>query len=170
MNRRPSWNWVFQTAKYGRKLLTVVPVHFSGLLRALVYQLETRIVLETFVRNSLEERMPREVIGHPDVQLLHVGDGVDQPSRSEDVGILGQKRLADDAALVVAFLEVGIGEQEEYLSQLMLSKVVGDVFHGISSFHADVGVLPGVFLAKLNDAVFHVLRNPITQLHAQDQV
>jgi hypothetical protein len=59
--------------------------------------------------------------------------------RPENVGILGNERLVDDAPLVFGFLEVRVREQEEHLGELAFPEEVGQILHGIA---------PGTSVAK----------------------
>jgi hypothetical protein len=59
-------------------------------------------------------------------------------------------------------LEVGIGEQEEELSQLALGEVVGDVFHGVGAQACAVVVLVRG-ASQRQDALLHILTHLLTQ-------
>jgi len=73
---------------------------------------------QLFIRDAHKERVRLEVMHHPLVQLLDVGDRVQHAVLANGVRVLGEETRAHDASTMVGLLEVWIREQDEHLAQL----------------------------------------------------
>ena len=93
----------------------------------------------------------------PIKEILYVGNGIDLPSNSQDVGVLGQQGLINDPPLVLGFLEMWIREQKKHFGQLALPEEIRQIFHGISPEASHVSVLSRVLRSEGSDLVFHIV-------------
>lgn len=110
---------------------------------------------------------------HPLVKILDVGDSVDDAAGTKNVSVLCKESRGDDAGLVFARLEVGIGEEEEEGGEGMLSKVVGEELHGVGANDGDVlkggGVAGCVRNAQGLDAILNILRDLNSNFEAEHE-
>ena len=128
----------------------MVAGHLLTLAGAAVDGLKAGVrVLELGVGNALEERVLVEVLLHPNVQVLDVGDGVEDAALLKRVCVEVQERGVDNAETVLRALEVRVGEKEEHLVELALVEVVGAELHDVGTNARDVVELGDLALAKL---------------------
>eukprot|EP01139_Manchomonas_bermudensis_P010786 Amastigsp_a341109_223.p2 type:complete len:218 gc:universal Amastigsp_a341109_223:693-40(-) len=109
-----------------------------------------------------------QVANHPLVQIKHVRDGVETPSRPEDKGVLGKQRCRDDAPLEVFCFEMRVREQKEHLGELSALEKVREILHRVGSAHGDV-VAKVVVRPERFDPLLHVLRDLGSNLHPQHE-
>lgn len=64
--------------------------------------------------------MRGDLVDDPLVHVAHVGDRVESPARSDDEGVLGEQRRADDAPFVLDALEMRVGIEDEHFAELAL--------------------------------------------------
>ena len=144
----------------GQPLLTSISLDFFALFGAGIYGIDDgTLALRTqgFLVDGLKERKGGEMGAHPVMQVLDIGDGVDDATGAEDIGVLGKQGGGDDTGLVLPGFEVGIGEEEEEGGEGVLGKVVGQELHGICADDGDilVGAVGGD--AQGRDAVLDIL-------------
>lgn len=103
-------------------------------------------------------------------RTMDIGDAVNDSSRSENVGVLGQQRRRDDPLLVLPALEVRIREAKEEFRELALGEKVGEELHGVASDDGRVLELSRLEQAEGGDAISDVGRDLVTNLHAEDDL
>lgn len=115
-------------------LVTPQSRHLLGLLRVLQHGAHTGVVGQHFcVGHAAETGVCVALLDVPLVELFDVRDGVQAASGLDQVGVLGEQDVADDASAVVLGLEVGVGEANEDLFHLVLAEEVGQVSHAVRS-------------------------------------
>lgn len=96
---------------------------------------------ERFLVDRLKEREICEMGAHPIVEILDIGDSIDNASWTENVCVLCKEGGRDDAGLVLAGLEVGIWEEEKEGRERMLCEEVGEELHRVGSDDRNIIVM-----------------------------
>jgi len=68
---------------------------------------------KNFFLNKLEQRKVVEVSKHPQVKVVHIGDGVDDTTWAENICIFRKQSWRNNSGFVLPGLEVGIREKKE---------------------------------------------------------
>ena len=75
---------------------------------------------------------------HPKVQILDICDGINDPSSSEDVCILGCQSGRHDTGFMLPRLEVRVWEAEKDLGELASIEEVWQKLHSVVADTSDV--------------------------------
>lgn len=134
---------VFRSAEECNVLLPLVPRHLLALLRLRLHHPHTLIGFLLFLGHALKGGMGSEMIHHPLMQGLDVGDGVDDAPRAQRKGVLGIQRRRHNSRLVFPRLEVRVGEANEDLGELRLLEEIWEELHAVCAETADVLVQAG---------------------------
>ena len=76
----------------------------------------------------------------PEIIILHIGNQVQQPARSQHISILGVEAPRHNPGLVLARLEMRIGKADKDLAQLAAPEEVGEELHRVGAEGGDVVV------------------------------
>lgn len=155
-------------------LVPLIPSHLLPFLGGLLHNPHTLVLLQLLLRNPLKEfphpsiririrtgallltlllgsqlhpKMPQ----NPMMILFHIGNGIQEPTGPQSVGVLSIERLGDNPGLVLAGLEVRVREANENLGKLVSGEEIREEFHGIA---ADCG---DVFIGARDESGRHVL-------------
>lgn len=130
--------WILNPPENCKKILSSISLHFLSFLCAGTQTTYDDIIGQFFIEDPREQWMFTEVLHHPEVDFLHICDGIYQTPYSERVGVFCQQSGTNDPPFVLGLLKVGVREEEEHLSELSFKKEVGEVLHGIATNAGDV--------------------------------
>ena len=101
------------------------------------------------------------------MQLFHISDRVNLPSRLKNVSILGIELCRNDAGFVFPGFEVRIWEAEKDGRELGTGEVIGEELHGIGAEGGDVLISFGRALGtEGGDAVCDVVEDLGAEFHS----
>ncbi|KAF1734085.1 hypothetical protein CRV24_005620 [Beauveria bassiana] len=145
---------ILSPPKQGHKLEPLVARHLFALLRLGSHDGHARVPLDLVLGDdALKRRVRLEVLHHPLVQGLDVGDCVDDAAGPQRVRVLGVERRRDDARLVLAGFKVRVREADEDFAELGFAEKVGQKLHGVGADAGGVLVGLGVLLTEGVDAL-----------------
>jgi hypothetical protein len=131
---------ILDPPKARNKLNSLIPLHLLPLLRlrphrphTLIHALAILISILKHLLHALKAGMLLEMALHPLVQILHIGNCVHDSAGAQHVRVLGVERVRHDARLVLALLEVRVGETQEDFGELGLGEEVGQEFHRVGA-------------------------------------
>lgn len=114
-----------------------------------------------------------KMLDHPVMEILHISDSVEEPTRAKDIGVLGQQSLTNNTGLVLLLLEMRIREQKKHFAELGLVEKVWQKLHGISTDDSDILVVRFGFsialglLTKSDDALLDEVGDFDADFHAK---
>lgn len=134
--------WVRQSFESAEPLVASVSFDFLALFGGCEDGVDADVMFQLVLVwiEPFEQWMLTEVLIHPVVQLLDVGDDVHDAAGTQDVGVFGEQRGRDDASFVFARLEVRVREQEKQFRELVFVEEVGQELHTVGTQDADVVV------------------------------
>lgn len=69
---------------------------------------------------------------------MNIGDGVDNAAWTKNICVFCEKSWGDNASLMLAGFEVGVGEKEEKRGEGVFSEVVGKELHGVCTDYRNI--------------------------------
>lgn len=151
----------------GKPLFATVAVDLDALLGAEADGVEDgamALCTEGVCVDVLKERKLGEMSQHPAMEVLDVGDGVDDAADAQDVRVLGEERRRDDARFMFARLKVRVRKQKKKRRQRLFAKNIRHKSHRIRPQHPDIPKLARLRHPQRRNPVLHIRRHLHPQL------